>query len=151
LANAQVQLEAAHDQASATLAKGQAEAAVISLKNEAEVAGLRTAVQGFTSAEYFAQYHILQKLAPALTEIFASDDSDFARLFAGYMSRPTAAQAPTDEPANTPSATAAAKTPATEVPTAEVPATEVPTAEVPATEASGSAVPPTAANEPSGE
>ncbi|MGH7136309.1 MAG: SPFH domain-containing protein, partial [Pirellulales bacterium] len=87
LLNAQVALEAARDQASATLAKGEAEAKVIDLKNEAEVAGLRTAVQGFTSADYFAQYHILQKLAPALTEIFASDDSDFARLFADYMSR----------------------------------------------------------------
>lgn len=89
LTNAQVELEAARDQAAATLAKGDAEAKVIGLKNEAEVAGLRTAVQGFTSAEYFAQYHMLQKLAPALTEIFAGDDSDFARLFSGYMSRPT--------------------------------------------------------------
>ena len=92
LANAQVELEAARDQASAKLAKGEADAKVIGLKNEAEVAGLRTAVQGFTSAEYFAQYHMLQKLAPALTEIFAGDDSDFARLFAGYMSRPTGAE-----------------------------------------------------------
>lgn len=87
LANAQVALEAARDQASATLAKGEADAKVLDLKNEAEVAGLRTAVQGFTSAEHFAQYHILQKLAPALTEIFASDESDFAKLFADYMSR----------------------------------------------------------------
>ncbi|HWB12334.1 MAG TPA: SPFH domain-containing protein [Pirellulales bacterium] len=87
LANAQVELEAARDQASAKLAKGEADAKVIGLKNEAEVAGLRTAVQGFTSADYFAQYHMLQKLAPALTEIFAGDESDFARLFAGYMSR----------------------------------------------------------------
>lgn len=87
LLNAQVALEAARDQASATLAKGEAEAKVIDLTNEAEVAGLRTAVQGFTSADYFAQYHILQKLAPALTEIFASDDSEFARMFADYMSR----------------------------------------------------------------
>jgi regulator of protease activity HflC (stomatin/prohibitin superfamily) len=92
LANAQVDLEAARDQASAKLAKGEADAKVIALKNEAEVAGLRTAVQGFTNAEYFAQYHMLQKLAPALTEIFAGDDSDFARLFAAYMSRPTSAE-----------------------------------------------------------
>jgi regulator of protease activity HflC (stomatin/prohibitin superfamily) len=98
LANAQVELEAARDQASAKLAKGEADAKVIGLKNEAEVAGLRTAVQGFTSAEYFAQYHMLQKLAPALTEIFAGDESDFARLFAGYMSRPADHSAsPSDE------------------------------------------------------
>jgi regulator of protease activity HflC (stomatin/prohibitin superfamily) len=104
LSNAQVELEAAHDQASATLAKGEAEAKVIALKNEAETAGLRTAVQGFTSAENFAQYHILQKLAPALTEIFASDDSDFARLFAGYMSRPSPSEQPAEPMKPTPAA-----------------------------------------------
>lgn len=92
LKNAQIELEAARDQAAATLAKGEAEAKVITLKNEAEVAGLRAAVQGFSSADYFAQYHMLQKLTPALTEIFASDDSEFARLFAGYMSLPRGKQ-----------------------------------------------------------
>lgn len=99
LLNAQVALEAARDQAAATLAKGEAESKVIALKNEAEVAGLRTAVEGFTSAANFAQYHVLQKLAPALTEIFADDESDFARLFAGYMSRPAQAEAKPAEPA----------------------------------------------------
>jgi len=87
LKNAEVELEAARDHASATLAKGEAEAKVITLTNEAEVAGLRTAVKGFGSIEHFAQYHILEKLAPALTEIFASDEGDFSRLFADYMSR----------------------------------------------------------------
>ncbi len=101
LKNAQVELEAARDQAAATLAKGEAEAKVITLKNEAEVAGLRAAVQGFTSADYFAQYHMLEKLAPALTEIFASDDSDFARLFAGYMTLPKGK--PSVQPAEQPS------------------------------------------------
>lgn len=110
LANAQVELEAARDQASATLAKGEADAKVIELKNEAEVAGLRTAVQGFTSAEYFAQYHMLQKLAPALTEIFAGDDSDFARLFSAYMSRPSAADEQPAKPAQSTTKTAAVKT-----------------------------------------
>ena len=147
LANAQVELEAARDQASATLAKGEAEAAVIGLKNAAEVAGLRTAVQGFTSADYFAQYHMLQKLAPALTEIFASDDSDFARLFANYMSRPTAAERPPTEPAPAPSATAAAAEA-----TAAQPATiEAPAPEAPTPGAGDSTAPPTATNEPSGE
>jgi regulator of protease activity HflC (stomatin/prohibitin superfamily) len=102
LKNAEVELEAARDQASATMAKGEAEAKVITLKNEAEVAGLQTAVQGFSSIDYFAQYHILEKLAPALTEIFASDDSDFARLFAEYMSRLVVS--PSDAPAGSPAA-----------------------------------------------
>jgi hypothetical protein len=58
---------------------------VIGLQNAAEVSGLKTAVQGFSSVDNFAQYHVLAKLAPALSEIFASDDSEFARLFAAYM------------------------------------------------------------------
>jgi hypothetical protein len=94
LKNAQVELEAARDQASATVAQGEADAKVITLKNEAEVAGLRSAVQGFSNVEYFAQFQVLEKLAPALTEIFASDDSDFARLFADYMSRLPADETP---------------------------------------------------------
>ncbi len=85
LANAQLQLDAARKQAEATLAKGQAEAAVILLQNEAEVSGLAKAVSGFDSVQNFAQFHVLSKLSPALTEIFASDDSDFARIFAAYM------------------------------------------------------------------
>jgi regulator of protease activity HflC (stomatin/prohibitin superfamily) len=115
LKNAEVELEAARDQASATLAKGEAEAKVIMLKNEAEVAGLRTAVQGFSSIEHFAQYHILQKLAPALTEIFASDDGDFSRLFADYMSRQLGTTS--DESRSSGAATAASSTPTPAAPT----------------------------------
>jgi regulator of protease activity HflC (stomatin/prohibitin superfamily) len=82
---AQTRLEAARNQAKALVTKGKAEAAVINAQNEAEVSGLRTAVRGFPSADEFAQYHVLSRLAPALTEIFASDTSDFARMFAAYM------------------------------------------------------------------
>jgi regulator of protease activity HflC (stomatin/prohibitin superfamily) len=89
LANTQLRLEAAKEQAKATLAAGKADADVIHLQNDAEVSGLRKAVQGFPSADAFAQYHIMAKLAPALTEIFASDGSDFAKLFAGYLAPAT--------------------------------------------------------------
>jgi hypothetical protein len=44
----------------------------------------------------------LTKLAPALREIFASDESEFAKLFAGYMKAPPAANSkssPVSEPA----------------------------------------------------
>jgi regulator of protease activity HflC (stomatin/prohibitin superfamily) len=85
LASAQIRLDAAKLKAKEVLAKGQAEADVIELNNEAQVSGLKKAVQGFPSIETFAQYHMLAKLAPALAEIFASDQSDFAKLFAGYM------------------------------------------------------------------
>jgi hypothetical protein len=78
LKNAETNLKAAKEQA-------EADAEVITKENEAKVAGLRTAVEGFNSADQFAQYQMLTRLAPALKEIFASDTSDFAKLFANYM------------------------------------------------------------------
>lgn len=96
LTNAQVTLDAARQQAEATLAHGRADAAVIQLQNEATVSGLKTAVDGFGSAQQFAQYQILSRLGPAISEIFASDDSEFARLVAEYM---TTRQPPTSQPA----------------------------------------------------
>jgi hypothetical protein len=86
LANAKIELDAAKSEAEAKLANGKAQADVIGLQNEAEISGLKTAVEGFSSIENFAQYHVMSKLTPALSEIFASDDSEFARLFAAYMS-----------------------------------------------------------------
>jgi regulator of protease activity HflC (stomatin/prohibitin superfamily) len=89
LANAQLRLDAAKEQAKAVLSAGKAEADVIQLQNEAEVSGMRKAIQGFPSADYYAQYHVLTKLAPALGEIFASDTSEFAKLFATYLTPPS--------------------------------------------------------------
>jgi hypothetical protein len=100
LDNAKITLEAARSQAEAMLARGKAAANVINLKNEAEVAGLRTAIQGFSNVAHFAQYHVISKLAPSLSEIFASDDSDFARLFSGYMNAPAATPSKTILPVN---------------------------------------------------
>ncbi len=87
LENAKIELQAARSEAEAKLATGKAQADVIGLQNAAEISGLKTAVQGFASIEHFAQYHVLSKLTPALSEIFASDDSEFARLFAAYMTQ----------------------------------------------------------------
>ncbi len=92
LDNAQLQLDAAKNQAQAIVSKGKAEAAVINLTNAAEASGLRKAVEGFAGVQNFAQYHIVTRLAPALTEIFASDTSDFAKLFSGYMTAPAGHQ-----------------------------------------------------------
>jgi regulator of protease activity HflC (stomatin/prohibitin superfamily) len=94
LKNAKLRLDAARSRAQETLANARAEAEVIDRQNEAEVAGLRKAVAGFPSPEYFAQYHMLSRLAPALTEIFASDGSEFARLFADYMAPPATLSRP---------------------------------------------------------
>jgi uncharacterized membrane protein YqiK len=90
LENAKLRLEASRKEAEAVLSKGKAEAAVINSENEAAVAGLRRAVQGFNGPQNFAQYHILSKLAPALTEIFASDDSEIAKLVTMYLTPPPA-------------------------------------------------------------
>ena len=94
LKNAQVNLDAAKDQAEAVLAQAAADAEVVMKENEAKVAGLRTAVEGFNSPDQFAQYQMVMHLAPALKEIFASDTSDFAKLFSAYMTQPPA-RAPT--------------------------------------------------------
>ena len=83
LENAKIELEAARSEAQAKLATGKAQADVIGLQNEAEISGLKTAVQGFTSVEHFAQFHVLSKVTPALSEIFASDDSEFRATVCG--------------------------------------------------------------------
>jgi hypothetical protein len=95
LKNAETNLKAAKEQAEAVLAQAEADAEVITKENEAKVAGLRTAVEGFNSADQFAQYQMLTRLAPALKEIFASDTSDFAKLFANYMTQTPAKTPPT--------------------------------------------------------
>ena len=103
LESAEIRLEAAKARAAGVIAKGKGEAAVINAQNEAEVAGLRKAVQGFTTAGAFAQYHVVMRLGPALREIFASDDSDFAKLFASFMSAANANQKKPGAVAETPS------------------------------------------------
>jgi regulator of protease activity HflC (stomatin/prohibitin superfamily) len=101
LENAQLRLEAARKEAEAALARGKADATVIILENEAAVAGLRKAVQGFNGVQNFAQYHMLSKLAPSLTEIFAADDSDLAKVLTTYLSPPpTISKAPAPAPGN---------------------------------------------------
>jgi len=94
LENADLRLQAAQKEAEAVIARGKAEAAVIMAQNDADVAGLRKAVQGFNGVQNFAQYHVLSKLAPALSEIFASDDSELARLLTTYLTAPKDAKAP---------------------------------------------------------
>jgi hypothetical protein len=83
---AQARLEGAKERAKATVTKGKGDAAVTMAKNQAEVAGLQTAVAGFPTPEQYAQYQVLLKVAPALSEIFASDQSEFAKVFTTYMS-----------------------------------------------------------------
>ena len=69
--------------------------------SEAAVAALRTSVEGFGSPELFARNAVLSRVAPTLGEIFASDASEFGRLFSTLL-----LPSPESVPA------AAAKTPA---------------------------------------
>ncbi|MBA4063195.1 MAG: hypothetical protein C0501_05680 [Isosphaera sp.] len=102
LAAAQARLDGSRKKAEAVLTAGKATAAVEVAKNEAEVAGLRTAIDGFGSADAFAQYHVLLKLSPVLSEIFAADDGEFAKLFSNYLAArngaPPVAPAPRIKP-----------------------------------------------------
>ncbi len=82
---AKARLAGAKLRAEAILTTGKAEAAVVMAGNEAEVAALETAVKGFGTAEAFADYQVLTKVSPVLSEIFASDTSDFAKFFSGYL------------------------------------------------------------------
>lgn len=85
---AQSQLEASREQAKSVRAKSEAEAAVIAAQNEAEVAALRTSVEGFGSPKLFARNAVLSRVAPTLGEIFASDESEFGRLFSTLLLSP---------------------------------------------------------------
>jgi hypothetical protein len=112
LAVAQVNLEAARDKAKALLLEGKAQAAVIMAENEAKVAGLKTAIGGFPSPDHFAQYHVLLRVSPALSEIFASDSSEFAKMFGAYLApvpRPSVAPGPARPTATTADAKKAGK------------------------------------------
>lgn len=100
---AQSQLEASREQAKSVRAKAEAEAAVITAQNEAEVAALRTSIEGFGSPDLFARNAVLARMAPTLGEIFASDESEFGRLFSALLLPPSGAGAgqPTAPPPDT--------------------------------------------------
>jgi hypothetical protein len=101
---AEIRLEAARDRVKSILSKGKADAAVINAQNEAEVSGLRTAIRGFASVDLFAQYQVVARMAPVLAEIFASDNSEFARLFADYLTpnntKTKSTAGPSEKPSN---------------------------------------------------
>jgi len=91
---AQLRLDAAKSEADYILAQAEAQVKITEKENQAQIAEIKTAIQGFPNVETFAQYHMLMKLSPALNEIFASDGSEFAKLFANYMTPPAKANGP---------------------------------------------------------
>jgi SPFH domain / Band 7 family len=103
LSAAQERLEGSKKKAESILTTGKADANIATAENEATVAEIRKAIEGFESPDHFAQYHVLLKLSPVLSEVFASDTSDFAKLFSTYLAAPAPGKtAATAEKSNAP-------------------------------------------------
>jgi regulator of protease activity HflC (stomatin/prohibitin superfamily) len=103
LAVAQLKLDAARDQAAATLSRGTAAADVVTFKNEAEAAGWKRSVEAFDGdGSKFAQYVLYQKMASAYRSIMVNTaDSPIMKVFDSFTPadgsrtpRPTKAMAP---------------------------------------------------------
>src|SRR5207237_7614593 len=74
---AELELQAAADQAAATLARGTADANVIQFQNEAEASGWRKAVEAFGgSGDEYARWTMLRKLAPAFRTMMVNTDEN---------------------------------------------------------------------------
>ncbi len=78
---ARLQLQAAGETAAATVSRGKAEAEVALLRFQAEAQPLAQAVAAFGSGDAYAQYHLYQKLAPAVKSVLASTDGPFGDIF----------------------------------------------------------------------
>jgi len=83
---AELELQAAADQAAATLARGTADAKVIQFQNEAEAAGWKKAVEAFGgNGEEYARWTMLKKLAPAFRNMMVNTaDSPIMEIFRQY-------------------------------------------------------------------
>jgi len=81
LAVAKLRLEAARQQADATVARGQAEANIILLQKQAEAEPLRQQVAAFGGGEAYARYFFYQRIAPSIKSILSNTEGPFADLF----------------------------------------------------------------------
>ncbi len=89
---AKLKLEASQKQAEALVSRGQADAAVILLKKQAEAEPLRQQVSAFGDGNAYAQYFFFQKVSPAIKTILTNTDGPFADLFKQFtVLRPPAA------------------------------------------------------------
>ncbi|WP_435017882.1 SPFH domain-containing protein [Tundrisphaera sp. TA3] len=119
---AQTRLEAAKDQASAIVAKAQADAEVIRFNNRAEVAGLAERVAAFDGdGAALARSVLVRKVAPAFRSIMTNTDGPLMGLFDQFSAPsprppspapgPVAAPAPTPTPAPAPAPSIAEEDP----------------------------------------
>jgi regulator of protease activity HflC (stomatin/prohibitin superfamily) len=81
LAVAKLRLEAARQQADATVARGQAEANIILLKKQAEAEPLRQQIAAFGGGDAYARYFFYQRIAPSIKSILSNTEGPFADLF----------------------------------------------------------------------
>jgi hypothetical protein len=75
---AELQLQAAQNQAQAIVAGGKAKSDVILFKNAAEATGLKNAAAAFGDGNTYVRYLMNQKLAPSITYILSNTDGPFA-------------------------------------------------------------------------
>jgi len=87
---AELELQAAADQAAATVARGTADAKVIEFQNEAEASGWRRAVEAFGgSGDEYARWTMLRKLAPAFRSMMVNThDNPIMDIFRQYEQTP---------------------------------------------------------------
>ncbi len=78
---AKLGLQAADDIAGKKVAAGQANAAVIRLKNQAQVAGVEATVTAFGGGDKYAQYLLTTRFAPAIKSIWSNTDGFFTEIF----------------------------------------------------------------------
>lgn len=84
---AKINLEAAKDRAAGVKAEGFAEAAVKVMQYEAEAEGVREKVSAFGEGEQYAEYLLIEKLAPGIQEILSNTEGTFAELFQRFSKK----------------------------------------------------------------
>lgn len=85
---ARLALEAAEKEASATLARGQAEANVVLLEYQAQAEPLKNAVEAFGDGTTYAQRLFLEKVAPSIRSVLSNTDGTFAEIFKQFQNYP---------------------------------------------------------------
>lgn len=102
LAVAKLRLEAARQQADATVARGQAEANVILLKKQAEAEPLRQQIAAFGGGDNYARYFFYQRIAPSIKSILSNTEGPFADLFKQFAVPVPVGRGPEARPSQSP-------------------------------------------------
>jgi regulator of protease activity HflC (stomatin/prohibitin superfamily) len=84
---AKLRLQAANDLAAKKVAAGEATAAVIRFKNEAQAAGVQASTAAFGGGDKYAQYLLTQRFAPAIKSIWSNTDGFFTNMFKNLASQ----------------------------------------------------------------